>query len=273
MLNDLRGKAVLITGATKGIGLGAALAFGRRGALCTLTHKWGSADEDDIRRQFAAVGAPEPRIVQADAASADDTAALMQELRSRHDQVEVFVSNVSFAQVVRSLDDYVKRSLLRSIEYSVWPMVEYTQKIHEVFGRYPRYVIGLSSIGPDKFTANYDFVAAAKAVLETLCSYLTYRLAAEDVRVNILRASFVRTESLAATMGEECIPFIERFDPSMFVTVDEVAEAIVALCSGLMDAVRGQVLSVDRGAGFYDNSMRLYEQRHRLNIPSKEKLV
>lgn len=271
MLNDLRGKAVLITGATKGIGLGAALAFGRRGALCTLTHKWGSADEDDIRGQFAAVGAPPPRLVQADATNAEDTMALLKDLRSRHDGLEVLVANVSFAQVVRSLDDYVKRSLLRSIEYSAWPMVEYTQKINEVFGHYPRYVLGLSSIGPDKFTANYDFVAAAKAVLETLCKYLSYRLAAEDVRVNILRASFVRTESLAATMGEECIPFVERFDPSMFVTVEEVAEAIVALCSGLMDAVRGQVLTIDGGAGFYDNLMRLYTGRHRLNILSKEK--
>jgi NAD(P)-dependent dehydrogenase (short-subunit alcohol dehydrogenase family) len=271
MSNDLSGKAVLVTGGTKGIGLGTGLAFGRRGAICTLTNKWGSADEEEILRKFAASGAPEPKIVQADAASAEDTTALLEDLKSRHDHVEAFISNVSFAQIVKGLEDYTKRSLLRSIEYSVWPTVEYTQKIREVFGCYPRYVVGLSSIGPDKFTANYDFVAASKAVLETLCGYLTYRLAAEDVRVNILRASLVRTESLVATMGEECIPFIERFDPSMFVTVEEVAETIVALCSGLMDAVRGQVLSVDRGARFYDNIMRLYENRDKLHIPSKEK--
>ena len=40
-----------------------------------------------------------------------------------------------------------------------------------MFGRYPRYVVGLSSGGPDAFYKNYDFVAASKAVMETLCRY------------------------------------------------------------------------------------------------------
>lgn len=270
MLNDFHGKAVLITGGTKGIGLATGLAFGQAGAHVTLTHKWGSADEDEIRRQFADCGAPEPKIMEADAGSTDDTLALLGELKKAHDSVEVLVSNVAFAQVVKTMGDYQKRSLLRSIEYSVWPMIDYLQQIKAVFGHYPRYLIGLSSQGPDKYTANYDFVASSKAVVETLCRYLAFRLANEQVRVNVVRAALVRTESLNATMGEECVPFIERFDKSMFVTVDEVAGTILALCSGLMDAVTGQVISVDHGAPFYDNVMRLYGERDHIQL-SKEK--
>jgi len=71
-------------------------------------------------------------------------------------------------------------------------------------------------------------------------------------------------------MGEECVPFIERFDKSLFVTVEEVANTILALCSGLMDAVTGQVIAVDHGAPFYDNVMRLYGERDRIKL-SKEK--
>ena len=269
-LNDLRGKAVLITGGTKGIGLGTGLAFGRRGAVCTLTHKWGSADEDEIRAKFREAGAPEPYVAEADAGASEDTLELLKELRKRHERLEVFVSNVAFAQVVKDLGDYRKRSLLRSVEYSSWPMFEYALKTKEIFGSYPRYVIGMSSVGPDAFTANYDFVAASKAVLETLCRYANYRLASEDVRVNVVRAALVRTESLDATMGEECVPFIERFEPAMFVSVEEVAEVVVALCSGLMDSVGGQVLTVDHGVTFYDNIMRLYGERERLKIPPKE---
>jgi|NGEPerStandDraft_6_1074524.scaffolds.fasta_scaffold00542_8 enoyl-[acyl-carrier-protein] reductase (NADH) len=266
MLNDLKGKAVLITGGTKGIGLATGLAFGQRGAHVTLTHKWGSADETEIRAQFAEVHAPEPRIVEADAGSSEDTKALLSELKKSHSQVEVFISNVAFAQIVKSMGDYQKRSLLRSIEYSVWPMIEYLQEIKELFGSYPRYLIGLSSQGPDKYTANYDFVASSKAVLETLCRYLAFRLAGQSININVVRAAFVRTESLTATMGEECAPFIERFDPSLFVTVEEVANTILALCSGLMDAVTGQVICVDHGAPFYDNVMRLYGERENLNL-------
>ena len=270
MLNDFHGKAVVITGGTKGIGLATGLAFGQQGANVTLTHKWGSADEDDIRQQFTSRSAPEPRIVEADAGSTEDTQTVLNELKKTHERVEVLISNVAFAQVVKSMGDYQKRSLLRSIEYSVWPMIDYLQQIKTVFGQYPRYLIGLSSQGPDKYTANYDFVASSKAVVETLCRYLAFRLANEQVRINVVRAALVRTESLNATMGEECVPFIERFDKSMFVTVDEVASTILALCSGLMDSVTGQVIAVDHGAPFYDNVMRLYGERDHIQL-TKEK--
>ena len=153
MLNDLSGKAVLVTGGTKGIGLGIGLAFGRLGAVCTLTHKWGSADEDEIRAKFREVGAPEPQIMEADAGAAEDTVELLKAIREKHERIEVFVSNVSFAQVVKGLGDYKKRSLLRSIEYTSWPTFEYALKTKEVFGSFPRYIIGMSSVGPDAFTA------------------------------------------------------------------------------------------------------------------------
>ena len=48
MWNDFAGRAVLVTGGTRGIGLATGLAFGELGAAVTLTHKWGSVDEDDL---------------------------------------------------------------------------------------------------------------------------------------------------------------------------------------------------------------------------------
>jgi len=264
---SLRGKSVLITGGTMGIGLATSLAFAREGAICTLTHKWGSADEEEVLAKFLAEDLPAPTIVQADVSNEEDTDALLDQLRKRHDHIEVFVSNVSFALITHELADYSLRSLFRSIEYSTWPMFEYPRKIKEVFGRYPRYIIGLSSGGPDHFYSNYDFVAASKAVMETLCRYMNYRLFEEDVRINVVRSRLVRTESLRATMGPEMEPFAERLNMKrQFISCEEVANAILALCSGLMDGVSGQVLMVDRGTTFFDNLMRLYNEKDELTL-------
>jgi NAD(P)-dependent dehydrogenase (short-subunit alcohol dehydrogenase family) len=266
-INDLRGKAVLVTGGTMGIGLATGLAFGREGARCILTHKWGTADEDEVRARFAEIGAPEPLIVQADVASSEDTDALLAAIREEHDAVEAFISNVSFGLVVKDFEEYQKRSLYTSIEYSTWPMVEYTRRIKAVFGRYPRYVVGLSSGGPDAFYKNYDFVAASKAVMETLCRYLNYRLFDEDVRINVVRSRLVRTESLRATFGRDFEEFAERFNMKrQFISCEEVANAILGLCSGLLDGVSGQVIMVDRGTSFFDNLMRIYNEREALAI-------
>src|SRR5579859_4505339 len=102
---DYRGKSVLITGGTRGIGLATALAFGRCGAHCTLTYRWGSADEDEVREQFRVAAAPEPLLVQADVAQADDCRALLRELHARGLSPEAFISNATGAVVVHELAD------------------------------------------------------------------------------------------------------------------------------------------------------------------------
>jgi NAD(P)-dependent dehydrogenase (short-subunit alcohol dehydrogenase family) len=266
-MNDLRGKAVLITGGTMGIGLATGLAFARQGAHCTLTCKWGTADEDAVRRAFRDEGLPVPAIETADVGREEDTALLLDRIAQRHSAIEVFVSNVSQALVVRDLEDYSKRALFKSIEYSAWPLYDYAQRIKDRFGAWPRYIVGLSSGGPDHFYQNYDFVAASKAVMETLVRYLNYRLFDQGVRVNVVRSRLVRTESLRATFGREFEEFAERFNlRGQFIECEEVADAILALCSGLLDGVSGQVLMVDRGTTFCDNLMRLYNEQDRLAL-------
>lgn len=267
MIADYRGKAVLVTGGTAGIGLATALAFGRQGASCTLTYRFGSADEDEVRAAFEAVGAPRPELVQADASKDADTDALLAGMRERHKSVEALVVNVSNALVTHSLDDYDKKGLLQSIEAGAWPMVEHTRKIRRVFGAYPRYVIGMSSTGPDHFAVGYDFVAASKSVMETLCRYMCYRLHGEDVRINVLRSRSVRTTAFDSTFGKEFVEFASRFtNERHFLKPEEVGEAALALASGLMDGVNGQVLTIDRGTTFFDDLMRLYEEREALGL-------
>jgi len=154
---DLQGKTALITGGTKGIGLAAAHALAEAGAQVCLTYKWGSADLQKVAGDFESRGAPRPRFFEADAASEQDTGRLMDELSASTRTIDIFISNVSFALRTLSLADYKKRSLFKTLEYSTWPLVDYTRKIKERFGKYPKYVLAISSDGPDHFYPGYDF--------------------------------------------------------------------------------------------------------------------
>jgi NAD(P)-dependent dehydrogenase (short-subunit alcohol dehydrogenase family) len=145
---------------------------------------------------------------------------------------------------VAGLSEYRPEDLTHAISGAAWPAFAWLNRVRRVLGCFPRYVIALSSHAPDRFVAGADFSAASEAVLETLCRYASERLGAEDSRMNILRHRLATGG--AATGG---------------TSPDEVARAAVALCSGLLDSMRGQVLTVDRGAGFFDNAFRLFEQR------------
>ena len=259
---DLSGKTALITGGTRGIGLGAAKALGSAGARCVLTFRWGSADPDEIRRQFDDLGAPEPMLEMADVSHPDDTEALMETIGESCDGVDIFVSNVAFAARTPDLESYEKRSLFKSLEYSAWPLIDYVDTIGNAFGDYPDYVVAISSDGVDRSYPGYDFVAASKSVLEVFTRYLGSQLADEDTRVNALRFGMVATESFEAMFGEEVWEFLETegIDRSDLLSPDECGRAVLALCSGLLDAMQGEIVTVDRAMAFEDNMMRRYQQ-------------
>jgi NAD(P)-dependent dehydrogenase (short-subunit alcohol dehydrogenase family) len=268
MIQSYDKKTVLVTGGTKGIGLATALAFAKLGASTVITYRWGSADEDEVRGKFAAVGAKSPLIVQADAADANDTLALLDDIKSHHTAIDVFVSNVAGSVVVPDFEGMTERALLKSISYSSWPVFAYLQTIKQKFNRYPRYVVATSSPGPDTYNPGYEFVAASKAVLETLVRYATYRLRDEGVNINVVRAAALDTQSTRDMFGPELFAFLERLAPPGFkwLKAEDVASVILALASGLLDGVKGQVITVDQGMLFGDDLMRLYTQREALAL-------
>lgn len=259
---DLEGKTVLVTGGTMGIGSATGLEYGRAGAFVVLTHRWGSADLDAVRARFEAVCAPAPLILEADVARDEDTSALLDRIAETRSGVDVFVSNVALAPRVADLDEYSRRGLSRAIDYSAWPMFAYSQQINRRFGSYPKYIIGLSSDGPESFFQNYDFVAMSKSVLETMCRYMNFRLFEQGTTVNVIRSRLVRTESFDSTFGKDFHDYLRSLGgfEDCYTTPQDIAKVASALGSGLMDAVGGQVLMVDKGFRFFDNLMGIGER-------------
>jgi len=246
------GKAVLITGGTRGIGLACGLAFARHGARAILTHRWGSADEDEIRAKFAAIHAPEPMIVEADVSRDEDTKALLERIKAEHARIDVFISNVCVVMRGDGPLQHSRRALYKSLEYSSWPFVGYLHAIHRSFGSYPGYAVAMSSDGPDTHYPAYDYVAVAKAVLETFVRYMATHLRDEGCKVQALRSRQVMTESFKDMFGPEQVELGRRF-AEFACTPEEIADTTLALCSGLFDAMSGQVVTLDRGAAFVDN--------------------
>jgi enoyl-[acyl-carrier-protein] reductase (NADH) len=159
-----------------------------------------------------------------------------------------------------NLDEYKKRSLFKTLEYSTWPMIEYTRKIKTIFGKFPGYVLGISSDGPDHFYQGYDFVAASKSLLEFFGKYLSVHLMSEGSRVNVVRFGPVNTESFNLIFGEEFFQFLKANDitEDTILNTTECGKAVFAMCSGLLDAVNGQTVVVDKGMPFQDNIMMRY---------------
>jgi NAD(P)-dependent dehydrogenase (short-subunit alcohol dehydrogenase family) len=263
MSNKSIQKVALITGGTKGIGLATALRFAREGYQPVITYGWGSVDDDHVLEMFA----KENLLKRADVVMKQDTKDLIGEVKEDYGYIDAFISNVSFSSLIKEIDDYSEKSLLKSIEYSTWPMIEYTREIKNITGKYPRYVIGLSSHGPDGYHLNYDYAAITKTVMEVLIRYLNYHFFNEQIIFNVVRTRPIITDSLLSTLGKEWSSFISHYDiPGTEVTEEEVAQVIFMLCSGWMDGIRGQTIIADKGYDFADGLQYLYAEKERLHL-------
>lgn len=244
---DFGGAGVVITGGTRGLGKALGLEFSRAGATVYLTHRWGSVDEDELIAEFVAEGLAAPHVVESDVSDPDAARALMREVASHPGKLLALVSNVAFAQVVGEIGDLRRTSLELSLRYSTWPLLEILHATREVLGHYPRYALAISTDGGSVCHPGYDMVGIAKAALEALCRYLAMRLASEGVRVNAVRCGPLDTASSRATFGDQLIDTDLARREGLILEPESVARACVGLCSGLLDSVTGQVITVDEG--------------------------
>ena len=245
VINTLKDKSVLVTGGTRGLGKAIGLEFARVGAKVFLTHKWNSVRESDLVTEFLIQDLPPPYVIESDVSDPEAIRALMAAIKENVGSIDVVISNVSFAKIISDIWDYKRSSFELSLQYSTWPFVDLLQAAHAVTGLFPRYAISISSQAADSYYNGYDFSGPSKAALESLCRYLALQLKSHGVRVNAIRPGFLDTKSSRASCGEHVIDSLK--ENGLLLDPQGAARVCVALCSGWMDAVTGQVIVADEG--------------------------
>lgn len=249
VINTLKGKSVLITGGTRGLGKAIGIEFARVGAKVFLTHRWSSVSESDLVSEFLSQDLPPPCIFEADVSDPEATRALMSSISEKAGPIDIVISNVSFAKIVDDIWDYKRSSFELSLQYSTWPLVDLLQSACSVMGRFPRYAIAVSSHASYDICYNgYDFSGPSKAALESLCRYLALQLKSDGVRVNAIRPGALDTESSRASCGDHAVDLLKQ--NGLLLDPQGAAQVCIALCSGFMDAVTGQVIVADEGWSF-----------------------
>src|ERR1700741_1476731 len=90
---DFAGKAVLVTGSSRGIGAGMIKAFGARGANCVVNYV---ADPDGNNKRDTdgvAAGLREPLVIECDVTNPAQVEAMMKPIQERHGGLDVLVNN------------------------------------------------------------------------------------------------------------------------------------------------------------------------------------
>jgi NAD(P)-dependent dehydrogenase (short-subunit alcohol dehydrogenase family) len=110
-------------------------------------------------------------------------------------------------------------------------------------------IFSMTSSGSTRVIPSYGAVSAAKSALESHTRQLALELAAHGITVNALRGGVTETPAAKKIPGSDRL-FEEgrRRNPhKRLTTPDDVARAVVALCSAGTDWITGNVINVDGG--------------------------
>ncbi len=103
--------------------------------------------------------------------------------------------------------------------------------------------------GAEKVVPHYNIMGVAKAALEATTRYLAYDFGPQGVRVNAISAGPIRTLAAAGVSGFKDMyrAFAEMSPLRQNVTIQDVGNAAVFLCSNMAAKTTGEVLYVDSG--------------------------
>jgi enoyl-[acyl-carrier protein] reductase III len=239
---NLKSRAVLVTGGTRGIGKAIALRLASEGAArVALGYLRNDNAAEAARVEIRSAGA-EPVLVRGNIASERVVAEF-----ASHGPYAAVVHNAATGVIKPALETEDKhwdwtlaanaRALL-SLARACAPDMEPGSSI-----------IAISSLGSTRVLENYVLVGTSKAALESVVRYLSVELAPRGIRVNAVSAGVVETEALDYFPNREQMlrAAHERTPAGRLVEPDDVAGAVAYLCSPDAEMIRGHTLIVDGG--------------------------
>lgn len=246
MAGLLADKRVLITGATRGIGLAIAERFAAEGASLYLNGRDGprvSQLAERLSREFGVACAPLPF----DVADPEAVKAAFRELFVQTKVLDVLVNNAGIlddALIGMVTSAQIERTFA-SNSFSVLYCSQYAARMMQRNGGGS--IINLSSIIGRVGNAGQAVYGGSKAAVIGMTQSLAKELAIQQIRVNAIAPGFIDTD-MAHSLSEE--KFQQRLDSiamGRIGSADEVAKVALFLASDLSSYVTGQVLGVDGG--------------------------
>jgi enoyl-[acyl-carrier protein] reductase I len=249
----LDGKRGLIVGVANdhSIAWGIAQALHREGAILGFTYL-GESLERRVRPLAESVNAS--FIEPCDVGSDTQIEELMQRVRDVYGQLDILVHAVAFADSAELKGSFLNTSragFLTALEISTYSLTALVKAADDLDLMVPgASVITLTYHASQQVVPNYNVMGVAKAALEASVRYLSADLGPRGIRVNAISAGPIRTLAASGIAGFRSLhrQFAERAPLRRNVTIDDVGNTAVWLCSDLSTAVTGDVVYVDAGA-------------------------
>lgn len=238
-------KTVLVTGASRGIGKGIALAFAERGYQVAVNC---IRNIEQLKETAAAVSARGAvcELFPADISNYAQTEKMFQNIQERFGSVDILINNAGISMV----------GLFQDMERSEWDRLIHTNlgsvyncchfAIPEMIRQQKGKIINISSVWGVAGASCEVAYSASKGAVNALTRALAKELAPSNIQVNAVACGAIDTDMNAFLTEEDRALLIEEIPAGRLGIPAEVGTLVKNLCEG-NDYLTGQVIQLDGG--------------------------
>lgn len=248
MASQMAEKVALVTGGSLGIGKATALAFAREGASVIIASRAQKPGEEVVSAIRSAGG--EATWIETDVSQPAQVAALLQQIHQAYGRLDYAFNNagsggrggwlaeIEEADWDKTIDGYLK---------SVWLCMKY--EIQAMLPQGSGAIVNNSSVDGERAYPFDPVYSAAKHGVLGLTKSAAVQYAGKGIRINAVCPGWIRTPALevmlAAPGAEE--QMLQHQPIGRLGRSEEVAEAVIWLCSDQASLILGTALAVDGG--------------------------
>ncbi|SDQ81808.1 3-oxoacyl-ACP reductase FabG [Pseudovibrio sp. Tun.PSC04-5.I4] len=245
MLESLKGKSVIVTGGSKGIGLGVSIAFAKAGAFVTIAARGEEAGANAVEAVALAGGTVQ--FLQCDVSDWASVESVFNEVAKDYG-LDIVCANAGIfpKQTIEKMHpdewDLVLDSNLKSSFYCVKAALPHMKKQGK-----GRIVLTSSITGPITGDVGWSHYAASKAGQLGFMRTAALELAPHNITINSILPGNIRTEALN-DLGEDYLQKMGNTIPlGRLGAPEDIAGAALFLASDAASYITGQQIVVDGG--------------------------
>jgi 3-oxoacyl-[acyl-carrier protein] reductase len=244
---DFTGKAVLVTGSSRGIGAEMIKAFGKRGAKCVVNYFTDPQGQNKADAESVGKELKDPLLIECDVTKPDQAEAMMRQVQDRLGGLDVLVNN---SGIIR--DRTIKKMTLEEFEgiirVNLTGTFNVTQKAMPVLRNGGR-VINMSSVSGQMGLFGQANYSSSKAGIIALTKVSARELARQNITVNAIAPGFIDVGMSKGMPAEVTENFKKQIPLGRLGDVQEIVNAALFLASPMASYITGHVLNVN--GGFY----------------------
>ena len=237
-------KIVLVTGASRGIGLEVAKLFSKEGYKVIGTSR-GDFNLGDL------IGDSSAMSVQLDLMSKESINDLFEDLKSKDILPSVLINNAGITkdQLFLRMKDKDWDEVIETNLYGLFRVTKAFIKpmVKNKFGR----VINISSVAGLMGNSGQVNYSSSKSAMVGFSRSLAKELGSRKITSNVVAPGFIETDMTTFLNDDDKIEVSKNIPMKRFGTVEDVAKCIVFLASDNANYITGQIISVDGGLFMY----------------------